>query len=292
MRLRYTMFPEKMANLQLITYYKVLVFAILIYGLCSTIFGCVILYHLAPYCYFLSFSMIAVPLSLITAGILTGSLVMFQFSENKRYKLIVLTIVLTAEIGMILLTLLKRGTFENVLLKSYRSSFSNYLFINEDRVEWNSLQANLQCCGIDKPEDWNTILKRGLLPASCCLSPVKSDEAFCRYKRRSGSTVDWYKIGCYRKLLDSIWRYSLYAVIFEIVNIVLEVIVVVTSLYIKSRFWNENKVIGNLQWVDYHNANGLSIVFPDGVIPRRKIQLAMLIKKCSRRLKYLRQKLS
>ncbi|XP_003244334.1 CD151 antigen-like isoform X1 [Acyrthosiphon pisum] len=58
------------------------------------------------------------------------------------------------------------------------------------RQSWNTLQSNIECCGIDGPKDWKLVTRSGELPASCCYA-VQIDQ--------SCTEINSYKIGCFEK---------------------------------------------------------------------------------------------
>ncbi|CAG0895927.1 unnamed protein product [Darwinula stevensoni] len=64
------------------------------------------------------------------------------------------------------------------------------------RLAWDDAQKKFECCGVDRPEDWqsNTNLK-GRYPKSCCRIDSDGDTLHCE-----SSVTNTWKVGCRQKV--------------------------------------------------------------------------------------------
>jgi len=120
----------------------------------------------------------------------------------------VLSLLLIAEVGIVIVALVYSDDFEKVLHEGFGKSIKKY-GINDDPVmeSWNSMQQNLKCCGIDDYKDWEQTswtVKEKLVPISCCIKAEDgcSDNVFDQSPEFVGQTI--YTEGCLKKALNDI----------------------------------------------------------------------------------------
>ncbi|XP_014772952.1 tetraspanin-9 [Octopus bimaculoides] len=60
------------------------------------------------------------------------------------------------------------GYSREAILNHMKVSQNNYTTNYVDESAWDSVQYNLQCCGIYAPEEWFKVFGKRILPNSCC----------------------------------------------------------------------------------------------------------------------------
>ena len=93
-------------------------------------------------------------------------------------------------------------TLRNKADETLRSKLFNSLiqYQNKDRdavVEWDRLQQQWACCGVNNWTDWQTKAGRELPPGSCC------NDNHCPQ-----NTTAYYTPGCYGSVQNLFYRYS------------------------------------------------------------------------------------
>ncbi|KAL4098714.1 hypothetical protein QTP88_023258 [Uroleucon formosanum] len=72
----------------------------------------------------------------------------------------------------------------------YTTSTYNKSGHEATRQSWNTLQSNIECCGIDGLKDWKPVTSSGELPTSCCYGIQIG---------QSCTEINSYTIGCFEK---------------------------------------------------------------------------------------------
>ena len=78
-------------------------------------------------------------------------------------------------------------------------SIHRYTFDEQVRQQWDNLQWEFQCCGVDGPADWAPVMGYDRVPSSCCQPDWP------------GSCTVFsgvYNVGCLRKMSDVVETYS------------------------------------------------------------------------------------
>lgn len=79
-----------------------------------------------------------------------------------------------------------------------QKSLHRYNFDEQVRQQWDSLQGEFQCCGVDGAADWAPVMGHDQVPFSCCQPDWPG-----------GCTVfGAYNVGCVRKMSDVVETYS------------------------------------------------------------------------------------
>ncbi|KAG9510319.1 Tetraspanin-6 [Fragariocoptes setiger] len=117
---------------------------------------------------------------------------------------------------------------------SINKTVSSYDYANSDDVAtraWDTIQTNLQCCGLTGPDDWTTYGKNGMIPRSCC--KTRTESSLPKFEYCSSSD---YKVGCWETATDFLYshlsdvRIMLYVVLIFSLSCVVSALWVVRTL--------------------------------------------------------------
>ncbi|XP_050520935.1 tetraspanin-9-like [Daktulosphaira vitifoliae] len=114
---------------------------------------------------------------------------------------VLLTLVLMGELIFSGAVLMMRGEIKEFAMKEMNQTISKY---NQTGYEtsteaWNILQSDVECCGINGPNDWKIVTHTDVLPVSCCKAiPV---DWHC-------TKTDAYLTGCFTLLEDKLQENS------------------------------------------------------------------------------------
>ncbi|XP_069687384.1 23 kDa integral membrane protein-like [Periplaneta americana] len=97
------------------------------------------------------------------------------------FSLFLVTIVVT-EFSSGVWALTSRAAFEDEMIVAMETSFSTYLEKESVRNKWKSLQREMECCGVDGPNNYN---QHNRLDLSCCVSET-SLHGNCQMIRQRG----------------------------------------------------------------------------------------------------------
>ncbi|XP_063221580.1 CD63 antigen-like [Bacillus rossius redtenbacheri] len=160
---------------------KYLIFA---FNLLFVIFGIVLIsvgaavkakYH--EYELFLDDKFFSVPALLIAIGVIIFVVAFFGCcgSVKENYCMVLtfsllLVVIFILEFSAGIAGYVLRDNAETFLESKLKESINNYKQSNSTAKVWDVMQTNFNCCGINKPEDWDREYHdtNGTLPASCC----------------------------------------------------------------------------------------------------------------------------
>ncbi|EDV54438.1 CD63 antigen [Drosophila erecta] len=99
------------------------------------------------------------------------------------------------EIGLGLAGYVKHTGLHHIMESQFNSTMQHYKERADYRDAWTLLQTELDCCGTNGPNDWETVFPNSTLPAACC-SEINLSEA------KECTNVHATQRGCLGKLLD------------------------------------------------------------------------------------------
>lgn len=112
---------------------------------------------------------------------------------------ILLTIVLIGELLLSAVIYHMRGDIEQYALNQMNHTMAMYNKTQEATTAWNVLQTDIECCGINGPQDWKQTIHNNELPSSCCYAiPVGG----------ACTAADSYKDGCFVTLKNNLQENS------------------------------------------------------------------------------------
>jgi CD63 antigen len=105
-----------------------------------------------------------------------------------------LVLIFLAEIAIGVAGYLKHGELEGILQAGFKKTLGDYNKSTDAQRAWSFVQTEMECCGINSPEDWRPIYTNDTVPRSCC--PVLStQDTQCTQQTAT-------KAGCMPKLLS------------------------------------------------------------------------------------------
>ncbi|XP_025832077.1 leukocyte surface antigen CD53 [Agrilus planipennis] len=175
-------------------------------GLGLIIAGSVILSDVGDFSRFMETRIIAMPILLIIVGIivfLVAALGCLGAIKESYYALMAfalcLLIIFVVELAVGIAAAVYKGEFQVLLKENLKESLDVYYDSKVDRIAWDNMQINLECCGVDGPEDWS-----GGRPFSCCHRTKKGapppTNMHCNSSERGDEIV--YSDGCFDKLQE------------------------------------------------------------------------------------------
>ncbi|XP_043272453.1 CD63 antigen [Venturia canescens] len=185
-----------------------LIFAIS--GIAIIAAGALVVADVGQFSHFLEGRIIAPPIVLIVAGCIVFFIAFFgcfgAIKENYTMLMIfavALLLIFIVEMAVGIAAAVFKRDFEMILRNSMKDSLGNYT--DADRVAWDKMQTNLECCGVDGPGDWEQlsisgITQPGFLPQSCCkdLRPNSSCRSF--------DVLSLSQTGCYAALENRVHK--------------------------------------------------------------------------------------
>lgn len=93
-----------------------------------------------------------------------------------------------------------RSRAEDQLRTKLIKSMEKYRTVLEVQKEWDNLQQEWTCCGVDKGEDWQSYGKLDHIPPSCY-----SNKIIPPFPQNG---TDYFPTGCHRYALNLYFRYS------------------------------------------------------------------------------------
>ncbi|XP_066247802.1 CD63 antigen-like [Euwallacea similis] len=191
-----------------------LVFAIS--GLGIIIAGGLVLADVSDFKHFTTSDLLGPPIVLIVAGSIVFIIAFLGcFGAIKEsYNLLLafaglLAVIFVIELAVGIAAAVYKGDFEGTLKNSLRKSMNNYTN-KVEQVAWDNLQKKIKCCGVDKPQDWEST-PSSKWPKSCCYdnsnpshvpdneTPLEDDT--CK-SQSFGTHV--YNTGCFKKVKGKI----------------------------------------------------------------------------------------
>uniref|UniRef100_A0AC34PUY5 Tetraspanin n=1 Tax=Panagrolaimus sp. JU765 TaxID=591449 RepID=A0AC34PUY5_9BILA len=108
--------------------------------------------------------------------------------------------------------------------------------VNHLAVTWDEMQGELRCCGVDSYKDWFNSSgwpKNNFVPDSCCNVEEFADfDAFHNCGKNQMNHDKWYQEGCFEPFTDWLLQHTKIIEVFSIIFVIVEVIVLVTSIRI------------------------------------------------------------
>ncbi|XP_031627132.1 23 kDa integral membrane protein-like [Contarinia nasturtii] len=151
--------------------------------------------------------------------------------ENKYMLLsfaIALMTIVVVEVGIGVYAYEKKGVLDELL----ENSLNETLKRSKDDVayqrQWDVLQTEFECCGINSPYDWKIIGNPIYLPSSCCHKDINNQSTCIE--------SDAFEIGCKQALIDFINRKIEYVVAILVGISVFQVLGIIFSCCLFSVF--------------------------------------------------------
>uniref|UniRef100_A0A2M4AUK4 Tetraspanin n=2 Tax=Anopheles triannulatus TaxID=58253 RepID=A0A2M4AUK4_9DIPT len=114
---------------------------------------------------------------------------------------IFLGVVFLVEIGIGVAGYYKHEQLSGILEKGFNKTLESYPNDKGAQEAWNLVQSEMQCCGINGPEDWEPIYKNDTVPRACChRMPVGVNKCTREYASTEG---------CFSKLSNFLGSKSL-----------------------------------------------------------------------------------
>lgn len=114
------------------------------------------------------------------------------------------------------------GYDKEAILRHMKASQNNYTSNYADESAWDTVQNELQCCGIYAPEEWFKVFGKHILPNSCCDYRV----AHCGVVAMRNSS--YFTKGCLNSYIDVIEHLqtglSMYVILTGLFNLFISVI--------------------------------------------------------------------
>ena len=101
-------------------------------------------------------------------------LICFSFKQFS----ILLIIIFITELGVGIAGYVKHSELKDSMTFQFNQTIIAYEDNTEVQRAWKMIQTELNCCGINKPDDWKFVFKNQSLPGSCC---GKEDAKRCTY---------------------------------------------------------------------------------------------------------------
>ncbi|XP_022916133.2 CD63 antigen-like [Onthophagus taurus] len=180
-----------------------LIFAIS--GLGLIIAGGVVYANVGEFSHFMEGRILAPPIVLIVAGsiiFIIAFLGCYGAIKESYYLLIAfalcLLLILIVELAVGIAAAVFKNDFETVMKDTLKSSMDKYLSNKADRMAWDHIQTELECCGIERADDW----PKGQRPYSCChaLNPDDTPPDFNQCQNAQNVDPILYSTGCLEKL--------------------------------------------------------------------------------------------
>jgi len=96
-------------------------------------------------------------------AIMENSCMMYTFAS-------LVALLLLIEVGLTVVILIYKGDAQNEVAKQMKKGLENYntTVAHGVTLTWDAMQETYQCCGVDKPSDWNAKFPNSV-PDSCCV---------------------------------------------------------------------------------------------------------------------------
>ncbi|XP_063821497.1 23 kDa integral membrane protein-like [Ostrinia nubilalis] len=155
-----------------------------------------------------------------------------------------LIIIILLELSVGIAAAALRPQIEGSMKKQLRASFIKNKSIREEdsyyRTFWDRIQSNMECCGINGPDNYGAQEPRVNPPYSCC-PPDSSDRAEEIKRSDCLSGSNYYKEGCEDKVLTTIHSAGLTVIVCGILFCFLEVAGIVLALWLAHAIKTQGK---------------------------------------------------
>lgn len=97
---------------------------------------------------------------------------------------ILLALIVVGEIAIGIGGYMKRHQLDFLLKEPFDGALSKF---KSHEVGWKMLQAELECCGVEGPTDWQHVFHNETLPAACCKElPAAQHECDAKHSFQEG----------------------------------------------------------------------------------------------------------
>lgn len=149
-------------------------------GLGLVIFGIVLLALFGDYFTIIGHALDAVSVLLIFVGVIIIIVASFGFvgAHRRNYCMVLtysvfLSVIFILEVAISISALHLQNSVQDLVEDGLSKSLNEYANANVTQQAWDSMQSNLECCGVDNgPADWEDKLEELedlLYPKSCCI---------------------------------------------------------------------------------------------------------------------------
>jgi hypothetical protein len=126
--------------------------------------------------------------------------------------------------------------FGDKLQDTLKDSTAEYEDNSAVREAWDTVQKNLDCCGVDNKTDWfSANWSQGLVPESCC------ETTLCKTNATKLPTFDFkvtdatsgvYDVGCFKKIKDKYEDNSTASAVVAITFAVLQILGIIIACFV------------------------------------------------------------
>ncbi|XP_030753755.1 CD63 antigen-like [Sitophilus oryzae] len=114
---------------------------------------------------------------------------------------ILLGVIFAAEIAAGVIGYINRHEVQVMLDTKLNSTMYKYYTSTDIKKTWDVAQHELECCGMNGPDDWQKVNHNNSLPHTCC--PNVHNHGVCEK-----TTVGVYKSSCIQKLKEMFMNYA------------------------------------------------------------------------------------
>ncbi|XP_044013891.1 leukocyte surface antigen CD53 [Aphidius gifuensis] len=174
-------------------------------GLAVLIAGMIVLADVDEFSHFVEGSIFTTSFVLIIVGVIIFIVAFLGcFGAIKEHYILlivfagILAVIFVIEMTVGITAAVYKGDFSDVLKNGLKKSMKNYSNNEADKIAWDNVQIKLDCCGVEKADEWIGIgvLPGGQLPPSCCKEKSNIQCLLGDSTQRQN--------GCYTKLVDKI----------------------------------------------------------------------------------------
>lgn len=174
--------------------------------------GAVILLRYYHYYMFLDKALWPIPMALITVGTVVIIIAMYVWcSDAKRgiWKTLMtssmLMLFFLTLTGVVFADYIQHPTFNKTLIQHFYRTLSSYNGSKDVRIAWNTMQEELDCCGVNGTTDWKNYYDSGYLPDSCCVG----NHGYDREKHQCTVEVVKEEKGCKDIFYQFLYKHAL-----------------------------------------------------------------------------------
>ncbi|XP_069695378.1 leukocyte surface antigen CD53-like [Periplaneta americana] len=164
------------------------------FGIGVIVVGASVRTAMNEFSYFVENKFLASPIALIVIGCLVTSVAFLgffgAFKENPKMLSwfgVIQALILALVISVGVSTTFDMEVFHSNLNSSMLKSMERYEANSVDKMSWDFMQSKLECCGLEGPGQWQSLLKKD--PPDSCRRPDTASRNFLH--------------GCYSKLSNS-----------------------------------------------------------------------------------------
>jgi len=128
------------------------------------------------------------------------------------------------------------GNFEKMLQDQFNSTMNQYNDRKEYQDAWSLIQSEMDCCGIDKPDDWYPRINTHKLPPSCCKVINLEEASDCTAKHAN-------PVGCITRMKKVIDDNSMMLGIVVLVIFSIQVFTIISACYLRRSFARNHETV-------------------------------------------------